>query len=181
MDENKNYDDYHRHNDDCRLRHHTVLKHLLTALAVFLGAYLAFYTVADWHFKRMVDPIAQMHRIEKDMIHKHNQMTKMLNREIDRGEKFIEREEGFIRVEKKNNAYEIIVNLKPFDNNEKNIEISTDGDILTVSASGISDKKHHEKIIKVIQQYCFDEEVDFDKITKDKKGSNYIITIPLKK
>lgn len=181
MDENKNYDDYHYRRDDCWLYRHPVLKHILAALMVFLGAYLAFYTVADWHFKRMVDPVVQMRRIEKDMMNKHNQMAKMLKRDFEREERFFEQEKSYIHVEKKNDAYEIIVNLKPFDNDEKNVEVSTDGDTLTVSAAGISDTKRQGRMIKVMQQYGFDEDVDFEKIKKERKGSDYIITVPFKK
>ena len=48
MDENNNYENHeHHHHHDCWLCDHPVFKHIITALMVFLGAYLAFYTVTD--------------------------------------------------------------------------------------------------------------------------------------
>ncbi len=181
MDENNNYEnrEQHHHYDDCWLCHHPVLKHILTALMVFLGAYLAFYTVTDWHFKRMMDPAVQMRRFEKNMMREHRQMERMYRKNIERGMRLGEESENYIHLEKKGDAYEIIVNLRPFDNNEKNVEVSTDGDTLTVTAAGESSTKHHDKMIKVMQQYDFDDNVDFDAISKNKKGDMYIITVPI--
>lgn len=87
MDENNNYEnhEHHHHYDDCWLCHHPVLKHILTALMVFLGAYLAFYTVTDWHFKRMMDPAVQMRRFEKNMMREHKQMERMYRKNLERG------------------------------------------------------------------------------------------------
>ena len=60
-------DNNYRHEDfdNCFLCKHPVLKHVLTGLLVFLGAFAAFYVVTDWHFKRMMDPVSQMRRIDK--------------------------------------------------------------------------------------------------------------------
>ena len=60
-------DNNYRHEDfdDCFLCKHPALRHFLTGLLVFLGAFAAFYVVADWHFKRMFDPAAQMRRIDR--------------------------------------------------------------------------------------------------------------------
>lgn len=183
MDENNNYEnhEHHHHHHDCWLCEHPVFKHIITALMVFLGAYLAFYTVTDWHFKRMMDPAVQMRRMERKMMHEQNQIEKMYRRNIDRSIRLEEQTSGYIHVEKKNDAYEIIVNLRPFDNNEKNVEVSTDGDTLTVTAAGEKTSRHHDKMIKVMQQYDFDETVDLDAITKTRKGNNYIITVPIVK
>ena len=57
MEEN-NY--RHEGFDDCFLCKHPALKHVLVGLLVFFGAFAAFYVVADWHFKRMLDPMVQM-------------------------------------------------------------------------------------------------------------------------
>lgn len=187
MDENNNYEEretrehYHHYHEDCWLCHHPVLKHIITALMVLLGSYLAFYTLADWHFKRMLDPAVQMRRIEKNMMREQNQIERMYKKDFERGIRLGEQTSGYIHLEKKDDAYEIIVNLRPFDNNEKNVEVSTDGGMLTVTAAGEQTTRRHDKMIKVMQQYDFDEDVDFSKIKKEKKGDNYIITVPFKK
>ena len=75
--------------------------------------------------------------------------------------------------------YEIIVNLRPFDNSDKNVEVRTDGDTLIVIAAGEKETRNHDKVIKVIQQFTFDDEVDLSAITKTRRGNNYIITVPI--
>ena len=183
MDENKNYEEphEHHHHHDCWLCNHPVLKHIMAGLLVLLGAYLAFYTLADWHIKRMLDPAVQMRRIEHNMMRERNQMEKMYRKDFEHGIKFGEETSGYINLEKKNDTYEITVNLRPFDNNEKNVEVTTDDNTLTVTAAGEKTSRRHDRMIKVIQQYNFDDEADFDNITKTRKGDKYIITIPMKK
>ena len=178
---NGNDNKHHHHYDNCWLCEHPLLKHILTALMVLLGAYLAFYTLADWHFKRMMDPVVQMRRMEKNIMREQRQMDKMHKSEYERAIRQGEKTGNYINIEKKGNAYEIIVDLKPFDNNEKNVEVSTDGDELTITAVGESSTKRHDKMTKVIQQYEFQEDMDFNSITKERKGDKYIISVPFKR
>ena len=180
MDENNNYENHeHHHHHDCWLCDHPVFKHIITALMVFLGAYLAFYTVTDWHFKRMLDPAMQMRRIERKMLHEQKQIENMYKRNMERGMHLEEQTAGYIRAEKRPDAYEIIVNLRPFDNSDKNVEVRTDGETHTVIAAGEKETRNHEKVIKVIQQFTFNDDVDLSSITKTRRGSNYIITVPI--
>ena len=180
MEENKNYENQEHHNN-CWLCNHPVFKHILVALMVFIGAYLAFYTVADWHFKNMMNPAMQMRRMERKMLQEQNQLEKMYRHNFDKEMRFEQQTSGYIRLEKRNDAYEIIVNLRPFDNNDKNVEFSTSNNTLTVTAAGENTSKKHDRIIKVMQRYDFDDSVDLDAISTMRKGDNYIISIPIVK
>lgn len=168
-------------NGDCFLCHHPVLKHILTGLLVFLGSFAAFYVVTDWHYKRMLDPAVQMRKMEKMMIHDQRQMDKVIRREAKRGYNLEKKAENFIRVEKNTDNYRIIIDLKPFDDNEKNVEVTTNGNVLTVTAAGEKERRGHEMITKVSQNFMFDEDVDLSRINKIREGNEYIILVPIEK
>lgn len=165
--------------DNCFLCHHPVLKHILTGLLVFLGAFSAFYVVSDWHFKRMLDPGYQMRRMDRAMMRQEHRYDKMARKELQRQYKMDEKISGFIHVEKAKDAYKIIIDLKPFDNNEKNVEVSTAGNILTINAAGEKNSRSKEEVIRYNQNFTFGDDVDLDKITKVREGNKYIITVPI--
>ena len=79
---------------------------------------------------------------------------------------------------KENDEYKIIVDLTSFDGDENNINVSAENKVLTIS--GEIDKKSfgNERIINFTQSYYLDEYLMMDKMTKEKKGNKYIITIP---
>lgn len=165
--------------DNCLLCNHPVLKHILTGLLVFLGAFAAFYVVSDWHFKRMLDPGYQMRRMDRAMMRQEHRYDKMARKELQRQYKMDEKISGFIHVEKAKDAYKIIIDLKPFDNNEKNVEVSTAGNILTINAAGEKTARNKEEVIRYNQNFTFGDDVDLDKITKVREGNKYIITVPI--
>ena len=107
------------HTTDCFLCGHPVLKHVLTGLLVFLGAFAAFYVVTDWHYKRMLDPFVQMRKVDKMMMKEQQQARKLIEKQAQKDFNFEKRTERFIRAEKDGDNYKIIIDLKPFDNDEK--------------------------------------------------------------
>lgn len=182
MEENNNYvneekkEHYKEHH--CFMCKHPFLKYLLTALMVFLGAFTAFYVVADWHFKRMMDPAVQMRNFERAMIKQERKMDKFAQKEFQKARKFEQNTAQFIRVEQNEGFYKIIIDLRPFDNNEKNIEIKTEGNTLTINAAGEKNMKNKKEVIKYTQTFAFGENVDVNDITKVREGNNYIISVP---
>ena len=120
-----------------------------------------------------------LRRFVRKMLHEQKQIENMYKRNMERGMHLEEQTAGYIRAEKRPDAYEIIVNLRPFDNSDKNVEVRTDGETLTVIAAGEKETRNHEKVIKVIQQFTFNDDVDLSSITKTRRGSNYIITVPI--
>ncbi len=171
--------DEHNYHDDCFLCRHPILRHTLIGILVFLGAFAAFYVVTDWHFKRMLDPGVQMRKMEKMMLRDQKRMDKMIRREAMQDFNFQRKAENFIRVEKNPDNYKIIIDLRPFDNDEKNVEVKTNGNMLTVTAAGETKKHGHEMITKVSQNFMFDENVDLNKINKIREGNDYIIFVPI--
>lgn len=171
--------DEHNYHDDCFLCKHPILRHTLIGILVFLGAFAAFYVVTDWHFKRMLDPGIQMRKMEKMMMRDQQRMDKAIRREAMKEYNFQRKAENFIRVEKNPDNYKIIIDLRPFDNDEKNVEVTANGNVLTVTAAGETKKHGHEMITKVSQNFMFDENVDLSKINKIREGNDYIIFVPV--
>ena len=176
MDEN-NYE--HHHHDNCFLCGHPVLKHILRGLLTFLGAFAAFYVVTDWHYKRMLDPVVQMRKMDRIMQKEDRYARKMFHREMMEGAKIDSKINQIVHIEKLDDFYKIIIDLKPFDNNEKNVEIKTEGDTLTIHAAGENTKHNRNAILNFSQSFRFPEDVDLTRIAKTREGHNYIITVPI--
>lgn len=163
--------------DNCFLCKHPALKHVLIGLLIFFGAFSAFYVVSDWHFKRMTDPYVQMRRFDRDMMEKR--FDEMARKEFQRQHKFEQRAAQYVHVEKTPDAYRFIIDLRPFDNNEKNVEVRADGNTLIINAAGEKNSHRGEEIIRYNQAFAFGEKIDSANITKVREGNNYIITVPL--
>lgn len=175
MEEN-NYK--HEEFDDCFLCKHTALRHVLIGLLIFLGAFLAFYVVSDWHFKRMLDPVYQMRRMDRAIQKQERQFDNLARKEFQRQNQFERNTAQFIKVERTQDAYKIIIDLRPFDNNEKNVELKTEGNKLIINAAGEKNGKRGQEIIRYSQAFAFSDDVDMDNIMKVREGNNYIITVP---
>jgi len=186
MDENNyenttHHDHYdHYHYEDCFLCRHPFLKALLTWLLTLLGAFLAFYVVTDWHYKRMLDPMVQMRRMDRMIQKEEHQMHRMFDKEIGR-EKALERKAGdIIQVEKTDDVYKIIVDLKPFNNDERNVKVTREGETLTVGVAGEIKKHSKDLIINLTQRFIFPDNADLDDMSKFKEGNKYYIVVPIK-
>lgn len=170
MDENRN---------GCFWCKHPICKSIFIALLVFFGAFAAFYVVTDWHFKRMLDPSVQMRKVEKMMMNDERQMDKMINRQF-KHEKMSQKDiQKYIKVEKTPQNYRIVVDLRHFDNDEKNVEVNTNGNSLMVTAVGEHNKHGHNEIVRISQSFSFDDDTDLSKITKIREGNDYVIVVPL--
>lgn len=152
-------------------------KYLLTALLTFLGSFCAFYVVSDWHFKSTMNPIKYMQKMERDMIKQEKQFDKEMRKNFNIPRNMSENS-GFINVERMNDAYKINIDLRPFDNNEKNVEVKTEGNSIVINAAGERSNNRKQEIVRYSQTIGFTEDIKTDKITKVRQGSDYIITVP---
>lgn len=175
--EQNNY--YEHHHEKCFLCKHPFLKTLLTALATLLGAYLAFYVVTDWHYKRMFDPLVQMKRMDRMIQKEEHQMHKMFNKELRREKSFNNSANKIINVEKTRENYKIIVDLKSFDKDEKNVQVTREGNSLTVNIAGEVKKYLKDLQVHITQKFIFPDDANLDNISKFKDGDNYYIVIPI--
>lgn len=186
MDENNeknesceiNYNEHHTHSCECYEKH-PILKYLLTALLVLLGSFLASYMVADWYFKHMLNPETQFRRIEKAMMKHERQMQRDFDKTLDmKPDRIKSRANHIIRLEQDDDGYKVFVDMIPLNNNEKNVDVKTNGNVLTIKAAGIKDSGSKRSVMEMTQSYMFDNNVDLNKITKEMKGDTLIIKIP---
>lgn len=162
--------------EDERREHHW-FRTIGVILATLLGTFLAFYFVADLTLSRMMSPEYQMKKMEKMIRNQERSIHKFEDRFLENPFE-PKMAPMLVNLVKESNEYKVIVDLKPLGGNEKNINVKLDKNIVTVS--GEIDKKEfgNQNIINFSQAYYLDENLIADKITKEKHGNKYIITIP---
>lgn len=179
MDEN-NYENRHEHkSDDCFMCRHPVMRHILAGILTFLGAFAAFYVVTDWHYKRMLDPMVQMRKMDRMMMKEARMAEKSAQRDFARADLLENKAGQIIHIDKTDDVYKIIINLKPFDNDEKNVEVTTEGNKMTITAAGETKKHNKNAIIRFTQSFIFPDNALIGEMSKFKDGSKYIIVVPL--
>lgn len=165
-------------NEICNCKEHPLLKGLLIGLLIFLGAFCASYVVIDWHMKSMrpfnMMPSAAI-QMEKQMEHDFNRMDKILKSK----QKLAIKNSGIIQMEQSPVNYTITIDLRAFDNNENNVQVTTNGNILTINGRSIRKTKHDEQISEFQQNYMFGNNVKLEDLTKETKGNYLIISIPI--
>lgn len=174
MDENNNYHEHH-----CAFERHPILKHLLYGLLALIGAFLAFYVVTDWYFKAMLNPVNQMKRMDRAIEKRDREMEKAFKKAFRGTERLQERANHVIRLEQSDDEYKVLVDLVPLNDSEKNVDVRTNGNILTVRAAGLHGIGGRKSLVEFTQSYMFGNDVDLSKLTKERKGDMYIITIPI--
>ena len=162
------------------IKKNNLMKYLGIVGATLLGSFLAFYFIADMTIKQLTDPVYQFRRMDKMMERQAKDMEKF-DRKMIRDMGYKNRRNAPVLIENHDDEYKIIIDLKPFDNNEKNIKFDLNNNIATVSASIEKEKRHSNSVIEFSQTVYIDGEIDNKKgIKKEKEHGKYIITIPLK-
>ena len=160
-------------------KHHW-LRICAIALISFIAAFLAFYIVMGIMINRISSPAYQVKRIEKAIEKQDREFERFIDKRMENPFEPKMRP-MMVNLVKEPNEYKVIIDLTQLDGNEEAIKVDVEGDELTVK--GNIDKKIRgtEKIINFTQTYYLDENLDESKITKERKGDKYIITIPFNK
>ena len=150
---------------------HPIMKAMCTGILIFLGAFCAFYVVADWHFKTIMRDFAPR-KMEHAMRKEMRSMDNMWKKEM--------RKSGnIIHMQQTDNFYRVYIDLRAFENNENNVQVSTNGNILTIIGRSIRKAPNNEQISEFQQNYMFGDNVKLQDLTKETNGNYYIITIPI--
>ncbi len=173
MEENNHYEHH------SVFERHPILKHLLYGLCALIGAFLAFYAVTDWYFKAMLNPVNQMKRMDRAIEKRDRQMEKAFKKAFQGTERLQDRANHVMKLEQSDNEYKVIVDLVPLNNSEKNVEVRTNGNVLTVRAAGIHGLGNRKSLVEFTQSYMFGDNVDLSQLTKEREGDTYIIKIPI--
>ncbi len=152
---------------------HHLLKVVGVIIATFIGAFLAFYLAVDLTLNRMLNPEYQIKKLEKTM-HKIEKFDdKMMENP------FVPRMSPMlVNLVKEANEYKVIVDLKPLGDDEKNVDVSLKDNVITISGDMQQKELRGEKIMNFSQSFYLDEKLIANKISKEKKGNKYIVTIP---
>lgn len=180
QEQNFNNNNHYHHHGECFLCKHPWLKLLLTGLMTLLGAYLAFYVVTDWHYKRMLDPAIQLRKMDRMIQKEEHQMHKMFSKEFAQEKKLGQKANDLIQVEQTDDAYKIIIDLKPFNNNEKNVTVTREDNSLTINLAGEVKKYNKDLLVHLTQKFIFPEKADLEDLSKFKDGNKYYIVVPIR-
>ena len=155
------------------------LKFFLIFIGTIIGAFLAFYFAVDMTFKIMLSPEYHMRRADK-MI---EQMDKQFSRDMRRMDKdimVIGREmPNPVAISEEDDEYKVVINLKPFGNTAKNIDVNVEnGNLLKINASKDVKKGDKENMMSMQQAFLLENNVDFNKMTKDEEKGKLVINLP---
>ena len=177
---------------------------LASVLAAFIGGFLAVYFVTDQimyrvhknfdnrdYFEQKIfddfnrnfdkDLKYDMKHFDK-MLHKHNEfIKKQIDKDIDIiPSEFLLPEEIKIKTKFEDGNYNVIVNLKPFQNDDNKVNYNISGRKLTVFGQSKVKDKHTEQDISFSQDFFLPEGSDNANIKKIKDGDKLIISVPVK-
>lgn len=152
------------------------LKYAVIFVGTIIGAFLAFYFVADFTIKSMLSPEHQMRKAEKMMRQMDRQMTRDMDRDIAVIGRMMPNPVNLAENEK---SYIVTIALKPFGNTSKNINISVESNnILKINGSKEIKKGDKENMMNMEQTYLLDKSVDFEKMTKTEEKGKLVVTLP---
>ena len=152
---------------------HHLLKVIGVIIATFLGAFLAFYFAVDLTLNRMFNPEYQIRKMEKTM----NNIQKFDEKMME--SPFVPKMSPMlVNLVKEPNEYKVIVDLKSLGDDEKNVDVKLDNNMVTISGDMQKKEVRGEKIMNFSQSFYVDEKLIPNKIIKERKGNEYIVTIP---
>ena len=191
-DNNKNFEQnggVHRHFN------HDWKKCLAMLLAAFLGGFLAFYFVADQMMlkyarmpfnpkkfeKRMLDDMERMYKQDMKAFEDSFRLPKIKKiKNLEAALPVFMLDTVKIKTEFNDDKFNIIVGLKPFENNADNINYNAEGRKLTVYGNSKVKEKDYEHDVSFSQDFILPENADIAGITKEQDNHNVIISVPLK-
>ena len=175
MEENKQNN--HNCKDD-KVCH--MLKFAVLLITLFLACYLAVYYIMDQIRHSYYLPAMPLENIDK-IIEEQDRMFEKDLGTFPLQSRALKKIKSPIETFKDNkiNAYKIIINLKDFNNNPKNISLDIQDD--RVNIVGINEKaeKNKERIYTFTQSFVLPEKINTKTVTKEQSGNKYIITLPI--
>lgn len=85
-----------------------------------------------------------------------------------------------VNVEETPNSYKVYINLRKFNNDEKNINVNVKPHSIKVSGNATVNNKNEQSSFSYSQELTLSRKVDIEKVSKEKIGNRYVITLPIK-
>lgn len=175
-------------------------------IAVFLGAFSAFYTIFGYlpnynHLKLSSNTIPKIEskteipfsQVDK-MIENQQKFINNLNEDfqnymsqsfpqnplVSNNTMFMQNVSANFELKELKEAYQIKINLKPFNNDEKNVNVKINGNKIAVSAKYQSKSQNAANESNFYQSLTLPTKIKENNIKKQKEGDFLVITIPKK-
>ncbi len=155
------------------------LKILAIAIVGFIMVFAAFYIAVTVALHQLLDPVYNSKHIDK-IIKQQERNFEQFERELSEHPFLPKTRPMLVNLVKENDEYKIIVDLKPLEGNENDVNVKIKDNIISIEGSLEKQTGRGEKILNFSQSYYLDEKLLTDKIAKEKSGDKYIITIPFK-
>lgn len=165
------------------------IKYLLITLGAFLGAFLAVYFVADMTMHRYFYPsrstmfsqpfsrpcpIMMPISIDSDDVEmkEFDDLNKSMLGPFSRNK-------VNIKAKQEDDFYKIIIDLKPFGGNDKNIIVNASPHFVSISGKSDKQDKITKQYLAFSQSFHLPEKISVRDIIKRKDGNKYIIILPI--
>ncbi len=179
---------------------HCWKKCLAMLCAAFLGGFLAFYFVTDQALHRYHNKYVKYDNFEEQMLKDFNDMDRMYLKDLHEMEKRFDNPKNImprfghekfnmpflsinpvkVKTEMEDNALNIIVCLKPFQNDENKVNYDVKPGKITVYGSSETRHKNIDENVSFSQDFLLPQNADIDNVSKTKDGKKLIISIPIK-
>lgn len=179
MDENNNEikQNENKCNNDkiCHL-----IKFATLLVTLFLACYLSVYYIMDQIRHSYYLPAVPIENIDK-IIKEQDRMFEKEFGTLPMHNKVLKRIESPFETYKDENqdAYKIVINLKDFNNDEKNIKLDIKDNKINIIGTNTNQTPKEESVYTYTQSFNLPEKIKTELITKEKSGNKFIITLPL--
>ncbi len=176
---------------------HCWKKCLAMVCSAFLGGFLAFYFVADQIMHKYQKSYLTAESIEDKIFNDMDKIYMKNMRDIEQqfdiprhimprlgrdgiDMPFLPSSPVKIKTDMEDDAFNIILCLKPFQNDENKINYEAKQGKITVYGSSETKRKNVDENVSFSQDFILPPNADTNNITKTKEGKKLIISVPLK-
>lgn len=163
---------------------HFIILLLSTITAAFLGAFWAVHLSRPPHPPLGMKTPIQLEDQEKIM-EQQEEFFEKFNHNFDdfieyspAGASFISMNNTGLKTEETKDAYKIMVDLKPFNNDEKNVHVKIKGNTVHISAEYNSKDKNNFSSSQFHQALMLPSKIDTEEIKQEKQGDSLVIILP---
>ncbi len=178
MEENKENEQKFK---ECHCAEHNAhhwLKFAIILITLFLACYLAVYYILDQMRHSYYIP-SKMDSIDKVLQEQDKLFNEMTTFPMHYNAMINVKSPVETYKDDENDAYKIIIDLKPFNDNPDNIKIDIKSNKVSISGEEDKTEKNSEKVYAFSQSFVLPEKIEADKVTKQQSGHKYVITLPI--
>ncbi len=155
------------------------IKYLLICLSAFLGAYLAVYYIVDQVRHEYYSPFMRFDNLDKVFREQEKAFDDFEKTTMNFNVEMLGKTPVDIETIKNDDVYKVIIDLKGFNNDEKNIKLDIKQDRLSISGESLKKDKNSQSEYSFSQNFSLPEKIDVNKVTKEKVDDKYVLTLPI--